>query len=139
MFSIRIKNVNYMPQVKAFLYLLFCLASVELCLKGKKNKVVYGLSICIVTGQLVLSIQKTLDWLGFPSLVAIFDPASDQFVFCNIAKIDPNVAKTNFCNIFVAKTIAKNFAFFDMLQSTMLQTFCKKKKSCKSLCSKHFG
>ena len=66
-----------------------------------------------------------MDWLGVPSLVAIFDPARDYFVFQNIAKIDTNVAKTNFCNIFVAKKCCMKFRVF---------LTC-----CKAQCCKLFG
>ena len=92
-----------------------------------------GLFICIIRGQLVLSALKSLDWLGVPSLVAIFDPTKDFFIFQNIAKIDTNVANTNFCNIFVAKKCCMKFRVFltccklfdekIMLQKPMLQTF----------------
>ena len=60
-----------------------------------------------------------------PVFSSNFDPARDYFVFQNIAKIYTNVAKTNFCNIFVAKKCCMKFRVF---------LTC-----CKAQCCKLFG
>ena len=40
------------------------------------------------------------------------EETKDFFIFQNIAKIDTNVANTNFCNIFVAKKCCMKFRVF---------------------------